>query len=107
MRLVGFILLMAILSSGCRSAFFIGEEGEYLVVVDKKVPTDPGARTLYTVKNVTQESRFMSGSRLFNVHSRHVFHVGDTVQLYHLESPKRRGPDDDSEISDEVKQSLR
>lgn len=90
MRIVGSILLLAILWSGCRSAFFIGEEGEYLVVVDKRVPSDPQIRTLYTVKNVTQESRFMSGSRLFKIHSRHVFQVGDTVQFYDLESPRRR-----------------
>ena len=82
---------MAIYLSGCHSAFYVGEEGEFLMVVGKKVPSDPGARTLYTVKNVTQESRFMSGSRLFTVHSRHVFHIGDTVQLYELESGKTRG----------------
>ena len=90
MRLVGLMLLMAIFWSGCHSAFYVGEEGEFLVVEDKKVPSSSAGRTLYTVKNVTQESRFM-GSRRFKVHSRHVYNVGDTVQFYHLESGKNRG----------------
>jgi len=94
MRLTGFIIFMMIILIGCRSSFFVGEEGEYLVVEDKKVPTNSADRTLYMVKNVTQEGRFMNGSRRFKIHSRHVYNVGDTVQLYHLESAKRRGFDD-------------
>ena len=105
MRLVASILFIAILLGGCRSAFFIGEEGEYLIVVDKQVPTERQAPTSYTVKNITQGARFMSGSRLFNIQSRHVFHVGDTVQFFRLASPSRRGLDDDDEISDKIKPS--
>ncbi len=104
-RFLGSMFILAILGGGCRSAFYIGEEGEHLVVVNKRIPTSPKGRTLYTVKNVTQEGRFMSGSRMFNIHSRHVFDVGDTVQFYRLESPKRRGLEDDNQTTDKTKSS--
>ena len=81
-------ILLGSLMWGCHSAFYIGEEGEYLIVVNKKVPDEAGGRTLYTVKNISQESRFLSGSRFFNIHSQHVYHIGDTVQIYKLESGK-------------------
>ena len=103
MRILSIVLIILLWGS-CRPSFYLGEDGEYLLVVNKKVPADPQSRTLYTVKNITQARRFMSGSRVFNVYSRHVFHVGDTVEFYHLDSPKRRGIHDHMVIAGEPDQ---
>jgi len=74
-------------------------------VVNKKVPDEAGGRTLYTVKNISQESRFLSGSRFFNIHSQHVYHVGDTVQIYKLESGKDRTIKEQNEMGEDYRNS--
>ena len=95
-------ILLMLLAVACRSSFYVGEDGEYMVVLDKKVSDDPKQRTVYTVKNITQEHRFLRGSRVFDIHSFHVFHIGDTVQLFRLDSGKWRGKEDaDNSISDD------
>jgi len=88
MRILGLVLLFIIAS--CQQSFYVGEDGEHLVVIDKKIPDDKAFRTTYTVKNITQEKKFLHGSRIFTINSRHVFHIGDTVQLYRLGSGKWR-----------------
>ena len=82
------IVLLTLVWSGCQSAFYQGKAGEYVVVVDKTVPEEPGARTIYTVQNITRQSKFLSGGRYFTINSPHIFHIGDTVQMYTMESPK-------------------
>ena len=96
------MVILAVCLTSCRSAFFIGEDGEYLIVIDKDVPHDSRSRTRYTVKNVTQEKGFLLGNGLLNIYSSHVFHVGDTVKLYRLDSPKGRGAYDKNVISQRI-----
>ena len=76
---------------GCRSSFYVGDDGDDLVIVDKKIPADKNSRTVYTVKNISQERGLLTGGKLFTIQSRQVFHVGDTVQLYRMHSSKWRG----------------
>ena len=86
-----FLCSMLLFGMGCKSSFFVGEDGEYMIVLDKKIASDAKERTAYTVKNITQEHRFLHGSRVFTIHSRHVYHIGDTFQLFRLDSGKWRG----------------